>query len=291
MENNMDDESYKLVAENQDIVMWEFGKANSGNYMFRAIVPSNHVITPGTTILSIVNTDGQTKKYKTSMNMSKISFKPGRNYYLNIVEKHDYVAPEIGDDETWVYDVLDPETGQPVGLLCREYLHFQPGKGTFDADVNTGTPYSESDVQTKYINSQAWVFYKLRPTGEPNLDTGYVLRFIYDVVYGEGHNGAGGLWPYPYEGYPTGGMFTPLHGHTWTSNISTNNYYGEGVWGKDSETYTDYFMHGGTITWMDPTTRFRGLTCQKIRLQTRRRRVGISRFRSMEESLSFAIMR
>ena len=249
MENNLDDESYKLVAENQDIVMWEFGKANSGNYMFRAIVPSNHVITPGTTILSIVNTDGQTKKYRTSMNMSKISFKPGRNYYLNIVEKHDYVAPEIGDDETWVYDVLDPETGQPVGLLCREYLHFQPGKGTFDADVNTGTPYSESDVQTKYINSQAWVFYKLRPTGEPNLDTGYVLRFIYDVVYGEGHNGAGGLWPYPYEGYPTGGMFTPLHGHTWTSNISTNNYYGEGVWGKDSETYTDYFMHGGTITW------------------------------------------
>lgn len=250
MDDNLDDESYLLEEDEQDIIMWEFGRANSGNFMFRAIVPSNHFISPGTTILSLVNTEGNTVRYKTSMNMSTISFLPGRNYYLNIVEAHDYVAPEIGDDETWVYDVLDPETGQPVGLLCREYLHFQPGKGTFDADVNTGTPHpSESDVQTKYINSQAWVFYKLRPTGEPNLDTGYVLRFIYDVVYGAGHNGAGSLWPYPYEGYPTGGMFTPLHGHTWTSNISTNNYYGEGVWGTDSETYTDYFMHGGTITW------------------------------------------
>lgn len=250
MENNLDDVSYLLVDDTQDIIMWEFGRANSGNYMFRAIVPSNHIISPGTTILSLVNTEGNTVRYKTSMNMSPISFLPGRNYYLNIVEAHDYVAPEIGDDETWVYDVLDPETGQPVGLLCREYLRYQPGRTNFQEDVGTGTPHpSESDVQTKYINSQAWVFYKLRPTGEPNLNEGQVLRFIYDVVYGPPDQGAISLWPYPYEGYPRGGMFTPLHGHTWTSNISTNNYYGEGVWGKDSETYTDYFMHGGTITW------------------------------------------
>ena len=251
MENNLDDESYKLVAENQDIVMWEFGKANSGNYMFRAIVPSNHVITPGTTILSIVNTDGQTKKYRTSMNMSKISFKPGRNYYLNIVEKHDYVAPEIGDDETWVYDVLDPETGQPVGLLCREYLRYQPGRTNFQEDVGAGTPYpSESDVQTKYINSQAWVFYKLRPTGEPDLDEGQVLRFIYDVVYGE-QGKSTGFWPEPYEGYALGGVFAPMHGHTWSVNKTAHDYWGahEGYYGVSSQDSTDYYMHGGTVIW------------------------------------------
>lgn len=251
MENNLDDESYLLVDDTQDIIMWEFGRANSGNYMFRAIVPSNHVITPGTTILSIVNPEGVTKKYKTSMNMSRISFKPGRNYYLNVVEKHDYVAPEIGDDETWVYDVLDPETGQPVGLLCREYLHFQPEKGPFDKDVNTGTPHpSEDNVQTKYINSQAWVFYKLRATGEPNLDEGYVLRFIYDVMYGE-QGTSGGFWPEPHEGYSRGGVFAPMHGHTWTVNKTANDYWGahEGYYGVSSQDSTDYFMHGGIITW------------------------------------------
>lgn len=245
MENNLDDVSYLLVDDTQDIIMWEFGRANSGNYMFRAIVPSNHVITPGTTILSIVNTKGVTKKYKTSMNMSKISFKPGRNYYLNVVEKHDYVAPEIGDDETWVYDVLDPETGQPVGLLCREYLHFQPGKETFDTDIPTGTPYSGTEGNSKYISSQAWVFYKLRASGEPNLDEGYVLRFVYDVVYA-----GDGLWPYPFEGIPKGGFFTPKHGHAWTRNIDGNDLWdAPGVWGTDSKDHEDYFMHSGKITW------------------------------------------
>lgn len=261
MDDNLNDESYLLEEDEQDIIMWEFGRANSGNFMFRAIVPSNHIISPGTTILSLVNTEGNTVRYKTSMNMSTISFLPGRNYYLNIVEAHDYVAPEIGDDETWVYDVLDPETGQPVGLLCREYLHFQPGKGTFDADVNTGTPHpSESDVQTKYITSQAWVFYKLKGDGiTPNLKYGYVLKFIYDVVWGNPQS-ENGLWPDPYTGIPWGGLFTPRHGHTWVKSNDTEQIWDGNIYGTDSKSHTEYGMHGGTIEWDGSNNRILSFT-------------------------------
>ena len=250
MENNLDAESYLLVDDTQDIIMWEFGRANSGNYMFRAIVPSNHVITPGTTILSIVNPEGVTKRYKTSMNMSSISFKPGRNYYLNVVEKHDYVAPEIGDDETWVYDVLDPETGQPVGLLCREYLHYQPGNTYQNPDKITGTPYN--DGKSRYISSQAWVFYKLKSSGVPELNTGYVLRFIYDVRYNDSQHDPNtiGYWPDPHRKvYDTGvGLFTPEHGHDWVANNGAKNNY-EGDYGRSSDEFVERYMHGGTIKW------------------------------------------
>ena len=238
--------SYELAEDSRkSITMWEFGYATSGNFMFRAAVPANHTISAGSKVLSLENPDGNKVTYRLSKGLS---FEPGKNYRMTLVRKHDYVAPEIGDDETWVYDVLDPETGQPVGLLCREYLRYQPGRTNFQEDVGTGTPYPSEN--TKYINSQAWVFYKLQPTGEPDLKEGQVLRFIYDVVYGKSGTSTG-FWPEPYEGYALGGVFTPMHGHTWTVNKAANDYNQahEGYYGVSSQDSTDYYMHGGTVIW------------------------------------------
>lgn len=237
-------------AEREDIVMWEFGKANSGNYMFRAVVPANHTLIPGSSIVTLIH-EGAQKTYKLTMNRGSISLLPGRNYYLNIIESYDYVAPEIGDDDTWVYDVLDPETGQPVGLLCREYLHFQPENSYTDEDKRTGTEYTGDRGETRYISSQAWVFYKMKSGSIPDLNTGYVLRFLSDVVWKqEGLKDA--LWPYPYEGYAKGGMFTPKHGHDWVANdpaLGSGWDATDGDWGVDSETWVENYMHGGTIEW------------------------------------------
>lgn len=220
-----------------DITMWEFGMANSGNYMFRAIVPANQLLIPGTTIIKITK-DGEEKRYKLTMNMSPLDLLPGRNYYLHIVEKYDYVAPDIEDDDTWVYDVLDPETLAPVGLLCKEYLYFQPGHSLTDADSPTGTLYNSGE--SKFISSQAWVLY-INEDGIPDLNTGYVLKFVNDVRQ-SGESGICGYWPEPHYNVGTGGLFTPSHGHTWV-------YSSEKCCGEDSSDWTEHYMHGGVITW------------------------------------------
>ena len=143
-------------------------------------------------------------------------------------------------------DVLDPETGKPVGLLCREYLRYQP---TDNTDEQTGTNGTNSDgTPTKWINSQAWVFYNLKPNSDiPDLNTGKILRFIYDVDETFSNEGGVTSWPYPHKNVMFRGIFTPKHGYKWCTQ--EESYYLE--YGRESETYGEhqYYMHGGKIHW------------------------------------------
>lgn len=230
-------ESYVLGGEDSDIIMWEFGYATSGSLMFRAVVPANHTKSSGSKIIMLTDPEGNTKQYRLS---KALDFKPGMNYQLTLVSEREFVSPDdVDDDDTWVYDVLDPETMEPVGMLCKEYLRFQPEKGLTDPDVSTGVDYTKDGEQTKYISSQAWVFYKLNE-GVPDLNTGYVLRFISDMRTSQTDSRNSACWPEPHINRWYGGLFMADHGHLWGDN-GTN-----GVSATEGE---EYGMHGGVLTW------------------------------------------
>ncbi len=263
MTNDMGEEdSYVLGQERSSIEMWEFGYATSGNLMFRAAVPANHTISSGSKILSLENPDGNKVTYRLSKGLS---FEPGKTYLMTLVKEKDIVAPEITDKDSWVLDVLDPRTMEPVGLLCQEYLRFQPDLASSTAPEHiTGDIYDSGN--TKYISSLAWVFYKLN-NGVPDLNEGQVLRFVYDVrthidvTYEKPDQNSPWLthpyWPAPHVkkgGLGLGGLFTPEHGHDWVCQIGGT--HGESA--KDGVMYEEYseeyqhrenYMHGGQVIW------------------------------------------
>lgn len=263
MTNDMGEEgSYVLGHETGNVEMWEFGYATSGNLMFRAVIPANHSFDYGDVVIQLTDrSTGEPKKYKIT---TSIDFNPGKTYHLTLVkERVTHTPGEVGDDDTWVYDVLDPETMEPVGLLCREYVRYQPGVSAGGAEYVTGVGYDRSLGQavttlspdTKYVNSQAWVFYKmstLQPS-VPDLNTGQILQFLYDVRgnfdksfkwYRWDSNGditgidldvyTSFCWPEPHVNTrgsdgSAGGFFAPLHGHLWVSVYDPDNhsnYYG-----------------------------------------------------------------
>lgn len=235
--------SYELAEDSRkNITMWEFGYATSGNLMFRAAVPANHTISLGSKILSLENPDGNKVIYRLSKGLS---FEPGKNYRMTLVSKHDVVAPEVSDDESWVLDVLDPETGEPVGLLCREYLNFVHSSYSYNNDhVATATQYGAEDItKTCNINSQAWVFYNLIPnTTIPDLSSGTVLRFIYDLT---NYHYSG--WPSPHR-YASQGIFMPKHGWKWGIVSEPGEYFAT-MHGTEVGPEKQYYLHGGKVEW------------------------------------------
>lgn len=253
MTNDMGEEgSYVLGQETVNVAMWEFGYATSGNLMFRAVIPANHSFDYGDVVIQLTDrSTGEPKKYKIT---TSIDFNPGKTYHLTLVkERVTHTPGEVGDDDTWVYDVLDPETMEPVGLLCREYVRYQPGVSAGGIEYATGVCYDRNSKQhmvpsedtkpdTKFVNAQAWVFYKMKSGSKvPDLSQGQVLQFLYDVrfdshknmysnVYDENGKITGVAnhvtnvafyWPEPhantYGSSSAGGMFTPLHGHQWVA--------------------------------------------------------------------------
>lgn len=248
--------SYELAEDSRkSITMWEFGYATSGNLMFRAAVPANHTISSGSLAVQITKPDDTPAKYRLS---KALNFEPGKNYRLTLVSEKETTTPgEVGDDDTWVYDVLDPETMAPVGLLCREYVRYQPGVAVGGDEYVTGVGYDRASAQpvqsldsdTKFVNSQAWVYYKLQPgTTIPDLSTGQVLQFLYDVRANADKSfkwyrwdsdgnitGIGGdtytshCWPEPHHntygtgGSSSGGFFASHHGHLWVTVIDPDN--------------------------------------------------------------------
>ena len=267
--------AYELSTAVDNVVMWEFGYATSGNLMFRAAVPANHTISSGSKILSLENPDGNKVTYRLSKGLS---FEPGKTYLMTLVSSHHTTTPDTSDEESWVLDVLDPETMQPVGLLCREYLRFQPGLtenlGSIRIEYYTGQKDHPivNGQETRYISSQAWVFYSYDKLGKPVLDEGVVLRFISDVrtYHSGGDNDTHPVWPEPHLS-TSDGFFTPDHGHRWVGcgdvTYDGGDYHGETAdptkidyyW--SSPQYNAYFqkekqivpvenyMHGGKISW------------------------------------------
>lgn len=234
-----------------------YANYSSANDRFRAAVPANRTIKAGTDIIRLWSK--KTGLEKIFSLKEDVTLEPGKNYYFTLIRKG-ITQPEVNDDDSWVLDVLDPETGEPVGLLCREYLRFQrhndykiPDEPTVPEDA-TGQPR---------LNSQAWVFYNLQSDGKtPELSRGQVLRFIYDVRVNQpehaddrpdpnnGEKLSGYAWPYPHKKYDywggTGfGVFLAKHGYKWTYDESK----GYGVPDNPKAFLGDYWMNGGVVIW------------------------------------------
>ena len=245
------------------IRMWNSGLGSSGAQQFRAAIPACQTIPSGTPLLQIATNEG-TKQFKLK---ADLALRPGKNYVFTVMKQNTDpdapIVPDVTDDDSWVLDVLDPETGRPVGLLCREYLRYQPQiqENSYDTpDKTTGTVV---DDNKSAINSQAWVFYNLQADGKtPELSKGTVLRFIYDIHENRNNvSDAAHFWPLPHT-QPSEqthqGLFTPEHGFKWIQSktpADNGNYYGisssevdESLL-QDNEKEINYFMHGGTIYW------------------------------------------
>ena len=223
------------------VTMWNYGYNSDQNRIFRAVVPAQTM--KAAKFLTIAG--GKSYKLEEDLAVSG-----GNNYILHINKNSTNPdQPEINDDDSWVLDVLDPETGEPVGLLCREYLRYQQND---QKDENTGTSTNNGSKQSKWINSQAWVFYNLKDYESriPELNKGTVLRFIYDFEEEENSY----LWWPCSEGqnYRQHGIFSPVHGAKWCSPF--NNYKdsyegGHEVYENGKPKITEYYMHGGIVNW------------------------------------------
>lgn len=224
---NLSAMSYE-VADDQplcDIVMTHpinskrEGKEDEGKLLvYRAAVPACRTIsaTEGA-FLTVENTNNTTKNYRLKKDIRLL---PGHNYYFTISS---FTPPviDVEDEDTWVLEVYDPEDGELVGYLCREYLYwpgeaegasnymnasvkddehtFALGKGNLGRDFNymvatcpggtdslkqqlTRQGYEGDQNNFKLaVNSQAWVFYNLKTPEIPDLSQGTVLRFLFDI--------------------------------------------------------------------------------------------------------------
>lgn len=238
---------YAAGGDTSDIPMQEAGYTSSGAIRFRALVPALRTLKEGTPIIRIEQEGAE----KTFQLQSDLELRPGRIYTFLLKRDVDHI-PDLTDDDSWVLDVEDPETGETVGLLCREYIRFQPDAEDYDTvDQITGSAATNPDGSASCnLSSQAWVFYPLLPgSNVPNLDEGTVLRFLYDLrwsISGTDDMGAHS-WPLPHHygdnmGFTAQGLFLPEHGHDWV-------YSEDGTYGMSSTAGEEYYLHGGKITW------------------------------------------
>lgn len=243
------DIKYQPSGDAEDIEAWHFGYSKSGARMYRMVLPAFQTLDKDNNVVSfsVVDSLGVTRNKRCQLTQS-INLLPGKTYYFKLTDK--FINPiKLTDDDSWVLDVIHPKTGELVGLLCREYLRYQPGRNNMtDYDIITGnlTPGGDS----KYITSQAWVFYAFRPgTKIPNLDEGVVMRFTYDIrnaVNGAYDQNTANAWPDPHRVFSMDdsvqGLFATYHGHTWV--YAPGNQYGQ-----VSQDWTENYMHGGTVVW------------------------------------------
>lgn len=189
---NLDEMTYNATGEAKDsLKMWSFGYSNKGQYQLRFAIPAQKV-SAGTHILTAYTEDGATKTFTLGQDQA-MDMKPGYNYYFTISKKPVPIL-DPSDEDSWVLDVLDPVTGDQVGLLCREYIRYQPkntltlsDKDNHQADQIT-YPLDEANnskngghtLQGITMSSQAWVFYNM-DGNVPDLTQGQILRVIYDV--------------------------------------------------------------------------------------------------------------
>lgn len=240
---------YSLNGDAEDVEAWHFGYSKSGARMYRIVLPAFQTLEKDRTAVSfsVVDSLGVTRTRNCQLTQS-VNLLPGKTYSFKLTDK--FIDPvRLSDDDSWVLDVIHPKTGELVGLLCREYLRYQPGRDNMlDYDIITGnlTP----DGKSKYISSQAWVFYAFRPgTRIPNLDQGVVMRFTYDIrnAVNQAYDAnTANAWPDPHRVFSMDdsvqGLFATAHGHTWV--YAPGNQYGQ-----VSQDWTEHYMHGGTVKW------------------------------------------
>lgn len=241
---------------------------------FRAAVPANCTLEGGKDIIRLW-TKGNNSQPKVFKLKKDVTLEPGKNYIFTLIKKGK-PQPDVTDEDSWVLDVLDPETGDVVGLLCREYIRYQPQHTLTNPDtneednsdnykpdqitfpnpdekpLNVGGGEIHETLTGLSMSSQAWVFYNMDDNGEPDLTKGQIMRVIYDVrVNTRDKVDAMPAWPYPYtqdQGFSIlkGGQSVNInltdHGHNWIfadGHGRSTKEYGEGDndYGADSKRF------------------------------------------------------
>lgn len=232
------------------------------NDRFRVAVPANRTLKKGDKIIKLWSKETGNEKTFTLRN--DVLLEAGKNYYFTLIKKGN-PNPGEKDDDSWVLDVLDPETGERVGLLCREYLRFQRNSDS-ETPVQGKPTTPGTDTEKAILNSQAWVFYNLQDNGRiPELSVGTVLRFVYDVrINLAGNVGKGDdypqhwdpnvgytgyAWPAPHYDYSYWGgngfgIFLAKHEYGWAADES-----GHGIPANPKAFRGEFYMHGGTVLW------------------------------------------
>lgn len=256
-----DNLQYNVETEKsrKDISMYKLpDDTDEYNYVYRAVVPACQTLQKDTDILTLHLKDKRGEYVETTYKLAQdVTLRPGKYYTFNLRAGLKPAIPDVTDDESWVLDVFDPDEPHAlVGLLCREYLHFQPDQtDDFLQDKETGTDATARDQNgnpTKNINSQAWVFYSLQDDGKtPELSEGIALRFVYDVLYMSNKTGNSprgvATWPLPHhKGFGTYQqiILSVAHGHNWVEMQDEKGYYG-----ADSRDYKEFYLHGAKIIW------------------------------------------
>lgn len=261
--DKLEDMTYDVTgAVTENLNMWDFLYNSNGMRQYRFTIPAQK-IEKGTKLISAYATNGNIKTFTLKNDMV---MKPGYNYYFSISKKP-IPIPNYEETDSWVLDVFDPESGKAVGLLCREYIRYQPNNHDGD-DICEGPTTPSDEYGKPRINSQAWVFYKLQPGSQiPDLSKGQILRFISDLrinldgskgfkdyddfdagrsdatQFVNGYTNFDGLnKPRPnINNDRAQGLYMSQHGHGWKNYNKT--------YGDSSEDYAEYHMHGGTILW------------------------------------------
>lgn len=250
------------ASQTKDDIQAMYADYSQANDRFRAAVPANRTLKEGDQIIKLWSaTTGKEKIFRLKTDML---LEAGKNYYFTLIKKGT-PDPADKDDESWVLDVLDPETGEPVGLLCREYLRYQDINDYKNPVRETPTTPADNTGEPR-LNSQAWVFYNLQADGKtPELSVGTVMRFIYDVrVNLAGNAGepddkpvsdngkvvrSGYAWPAPHHNYSDWGnggygVYLAKHGYHWSADAN-----GQGIPDNPDAFIGAYYMHGGTVVW------------------------------------------
>lgn len=245
--------NYTIQVNSRDDIKMYLADTSGKYLIYRAAVPAWHTINAGDDIITCTLFDRGGSPVEVTYKMAKdILLRDGYYYTFTLGSSVKPAVPDVTDEESWVLDVFDPETNEVVGLLCREYLRYQPdhtGSDNIDMmDELTGTP--TPDGKSRYITSQAWVFYNLKNVEKkiPDLKYGTVMRFIYDIrasFNGTQMDNTASAWPAPHTYGVAGndvaqGLFLADHGHTWVKGPTS---------GQSSEDYVEHYMHGGSITW------------------------------------------
>lgn len=259
---------YKATGEKTDIKMFSY-KAVSTGHEFRVAVPAQ-TLKARTQILKVgLNKKGHGTTGTFSLR-DDLELRAGYNYRFRVSTKP-VPIPDYGDDDSWVLDVLDPETGEPVGLLCREYIRYQPltalADPTFAKDGKNFQPdqithpfegnSATSSPQHHVLNgvsmsSQCWVFYNLFPDSDiPDLSTGVIMRVIYDVRSSlSSFETAAGAWPSPHQykavdlngASQVQGIYLTRHGHDWIRDGNFGRPTKEEGEDHDKNKYFEFFQ-------------------------------------------------
>lgn len=288
--------TYTTDTPTDGLNMWGFNYGSGGSRQFRLAVPAQTIKAEnGKDFISVQygksDKNGNVTYQNKTFNLNKdLVMKPGYNYIFRLSTRP-LPIPDYNDDDSWVLDVLDPETGEQVGLLCREYIRYQP-QNTLSAGDGDNSDYQNPD-QITYpfeeektsgngyklkgltMSSQAWVFYKMDKvnSGCPDLTKGQILRVIYDVRSNMNNAiTAVGAWPAPYkkengifslQKSSSHNLYCSNHGHNWindgTSGRSTcedfddNGDYLDKSYLKDGSQSAQYFYEfWDKMTGVDP---------------------------------------